>query len=198
MLYVHDVITEEALSGQKLTGTIAGTFTSGETVTGGTSGATGELAYAGATYIRVRKVSGTFTTGETATGGSSSATCSTITAVADETAGGGRFLTQDAIDTRNWDVIPSYAPKLKLNENTYSVNEDLYLRIEGQGSQDVVSADTDLIYLPPDWLVQKAITYLPQNKIQANHLDEVYRRALLISTREPHNPPNPFSKQVTE
>lgn len=67
----------------KLTGTVSGAFTVDETVTGGTSGASGKLLYgpSGATYIYVNVTSGTFTVGETATGGTSGKTCSSITAV---------------------------------------------------------------------------------------------------------------------
>lgn len=198
MLYLHRVITEHGVGGYKLTGTITGTFTSGETVTGGTSGATGELAYAGSTYIRVRKVSGSFATGETATGGTSSATCSSITTVEGETAGSGKFEVEDTIDPRNYSIIKSYAPKLKLHEDYYSVDEDLYLRLEGQGSQDIVDSDIDVIYLPPDWIVNKAITFLPQNKIQSGKLEETYGKAVVVSAREPIKMPNPWSCRITE
>ncbi len=201
LLYLYRVITEEAVAGKKLTGTISGTFTSGETVTGGTSGATGELAYAGSTYIRVRKVSGTFAVGEIATGGSSSATCSTITAVDDETAGGGRFLYSGIIDTRDWSIIKSYPPKLKLHKGYYSVDEDLYLRLEGQGTQPIVTSDTDMIYLPPDWLIAEAILRLPSNKIQSNKLDGVLAQArvdALYYRDRGGNYPNPWARQIVE
>ena len=199
MLHLHRVITEEALSGTKLTGTVsAGAWTAGETVTGATSGATGEFAYDGTTYIRVRKVDGTFVTGETATGKVSEETCSAITAVASETAGGGRFLNNDIIDPRNWSIIKSYPPKLKLDKRYYSIDEDLYLRLEGQGTQPIVDDDTDIIYFPPDWIVQKAITFLPQNKIQSHQLDETYRRAMVMSAREPRSYPNPRARGIIE
>ncbi len=198
MLYLERLITEEAVSGIKLTGTVSGTFTSGEIVTGGTSGAKGELCYSGATYIRLRKVSGTFVTGETATGGTSSKTCSAITAVASETAGGGRWLADDVIDPRNYSIIKSYPAKLKLHEDYYTIDEDLYLRLEGFGAQAIVDDDTDVINLPPDWLVQKAITFLPQNKIQSNKLDNVYRQAVVFSSIEPRACASPKARRIVE
>ncbi len=200
MLYLERVITEEAVAGVKLTGTVSGTFTSGETITGSSSGATGELSYGvtGGTYIRVRKVSGTFVTGETATGTTSGETCSAITAVADETAGGGRWLADDVIDPRNYSIIKSYPAKLKLHEDYYTIDEDLYLRLEGFGAQAIVDGDTDIISIPTDWLIQKAITFLPQNKIQSNKLDNVYRQAVAFSALEPRACASPKARRIVE
>jgi len=199
LMYLHRVITEDATAGVKLTGTISdASFTNGETITGLTSGATGELAYDAATYIRVRKVSGTFVTGETATGGTSGQTCSAITAVASETAGMGRWLNEDELRPHEWDIITSYPPKLKLNQSYPTIDEGLLLRLEGQGVQPIVTADTDVIYLPPAWVVQKAITFLPQNKIQSNNLEETYKAAVLISAREPLSLPHPRARRIVE
>lgn len=196
--YVDRVTTEHGVGGSKLTGTVSGAFTAGETVTGETSEATGELSYGpdGSTYIRLRKVSGTFAVEETATGGTSEETCSSITAVASETAGSGKWEDGDVIDPRNWRLLSSR--KLKLHESYYHVNEDLYLRIEGQGRQAVVTSDTTAIVLPLDWLVQKAITFLPGNKIESNALDETYRRAMIASAQSPKNYPHPESRKVIE
>jgi len=201
ILYLYRVTVEEAVSGVKLTGTVSGAFTDGETITGGTSGATGELTYgpSGGTYIRVRKVSGTFVVGETATGGTSEETCSTITAVDSEIAGGSRFLQSDLIDSRNYTIIRSYPPALKLNENYCAIDEDLYLRLEGQGAQPIVDDDTDIIYLPPDWLVQKAITCLPDSKIQSNGLQATLARAeRYIRENKPRAWPKPNAMQIVE
>lgn len=55
-----------------------GPFTEGETVTGGTSGATGKLIKGvsdGEQYLYIDPASGTFSAGETVTGGTSSASC---------------------------------------------------------------------------------------------------------------------------
>jgi len=197
MLYLHKAIIEHGVSGVKLTGEVSGTFTAGETVTGTVSGATGEFAYQGATYIRLRKVSGTFATGEDAEG--ASASCATLTAVAGGVAGSGYYYNQDEIDPRDYSIIKSYPAKLKIDKRYQSVaNQDLYVRLEGQGTQPIVDDDADIIYLPPDWLIQKAITFLPQNKIQSNELDKVFRRALLVSAKEPRTWPNPRAQRIVE
>jgi len=121
-----------------------------------------------------------------------------IRIITEKTADGGVFDASGEIDPRNWDIIRSYPPKLKLHEGYYSVSAGKDLRIEGYGSQPIVDDDTDTIYLPPDWLIQKAITMLPQNKIQSGKLDEVYRRALLVSAREPRSQIDPRVRWVTE
>jgi len=70
--------------GKKLSGEIAGVFTLGELVTGGSSSATGRVSAighetaTGVGYIIVTRVSGTFEAAETCTGGTSAATISDI------------------------------------------------------------------------------------------------------------------------
>ena len=108
------------------------------------------------------------------------------------------FYEKDEIDPRDWSIMKSYPPQLKLRYGYYSITAGKDLRLEGQGTQPTVSADTDIIYLPPDWLVQKAITFLPQNRIQSNNLDATYRNALLLSAKEPRNWANPRSQRVVE
>lgn len=61
---------------------VSGTFQKGETVTGGTSGATGECLTVPGSTMLVRDISGTFSASETITGGTSSATC-TMDSIAD-------------------------------------------------------------------------------------------------------------------
>ena len=114
----------------------------------------------------------------------------------EETADEGIFEESDVIDTRNWRLISPR--KLKLHEDYYSVSAGKDLRIEGQGRQSLLSADTDICYLPPDWIVQKAITMLPWNKIQSNQLDGVYSRAWALSAREPVKLPDPWARAVVE
>jgi len=121
-----------------------------------------------------------------------------IRTITEKTADSGVFNASDEIDPRNWDIIRSYPPKLKLHESYYSVSAGKDLRIEGYGSQPIISADTDIIYLPPDWLVQKAITFLPQNKIQSGKLTETYNRALLVSARQPVSQIDPRIRWVAE
>jgi len=112
--------------------------------------------------------------------------------------GGDVFDTSDEIDPRDWDIIKAYPPTLKLNENRYSITAGKDLRLEGQGTQAIVTADTDTIAIPTDWLVQKAITFLPKAKIQSNKLDATYNQALVLSAKEPRAWPNPRAKAIVE
>ena len=107
---------------------------------------------------------------------------------------------EDEIDPRDWDIIKSYPPKLKLNENRYSITAGRDLRLEGQGTQAKVTSDTDAIYIPPDWLIQKAITFLPKGKIQSNKLDTTYQQAreYLLLQKEPRSWPDPEAKAIVE
>jgi len=116
----------------------------------------------------------------------------------EKVAAGGVFDASDAIDSRDWSIIKSYPPKLKLHEDHYSISAGKDLRLEGQGTQAIVDDDTDVIVIPPDWLVQKAITFLPQSKIQSNKLDATYRQALLLSASEPMVAPDPRTQRIIE
>lgn len=114
----------------------------------------------------------------------------------EHTADTGKFYDSDEIDIRDWDII---SPRtLKLRHGYYSITAGKDLRIEGQGRQDALTSDIDVCYLPLDWVVQKAITFLPQNKIQSNQLDNTYRQALVISAREPRNYPTPEARRVVD
>jgi len=115
----------------------------------------------------------------------------------DEVAGD-EFFESGVIDSRNWSIIKAYPPYLKLDKRYYTPTAGKDLRLEGQGTQPIVDDDTDVIYLPPDWVVQKAITFLPQNKIQSNDLDATYRQALLLSAKEPRVWPDPRSQRIVE
>ena len=106
------------------------------------------------------------------------------------------FYEDDEIDPRDWMLISPR--KLKLREGNYSIDAGKDLRIEGQGEQATLLIDTDVCKLPLDWLVQKAITRLPQNKIQSNGLDATYRQAVIMSANEPKKFPNPRAKAVKE
>jgi hypothetical protein len=187
-LWLNRVTTEDSVSGVKLTGTISDTFTLGEVVTGGTSGATGLLSYSGATYIRVREVDGTFVVGETATGVSTE-TCSAITAVEYEPAGDATFPEENVVDPRDWRVIRAYAPQLVLKEGYYEVVEDLRLRLDYQCIQDNVTADTDTIMIPPDEFIAVAATFLPFNKIESNKLVSKFNDCLAIREMVRQRPP---------
>jgi hypothetical protein len=108
------------------------------------------------------------------------------------------FYKEDVIDFRDWDVIKAYPPTLKLDKNMYSIVAGKDLRLEGHGTQALVSADTDVIYLPPAWLIQKAITFLPQNKIQSHGLRDTYLAALRLSERIPRTYPAPQTRSIVE
>lgn len=84
--YMYDV---SATGYQKLTGTVSGALTVGETVTGATSGATATLVYSGATYIVVKGISGQFAIGENVAGAAEA--CNTLTAIDIVPAGTGYF-----------------------------------------------------------------------------------------------------------
>lgn len=111
-------------------------------------------------------------------------------------AAGGVFKEAGVIDPRFWRLISPR--KLKLDERYYSVTAGKDLRIEGQGRQATASSDTSTIYLPLDWLVNKAITFLPISKIESGKLDNIYRKAVLDSAIIPSSWPNPRARKVVE
>ena len=188
-LYIHRVTTEGSVCGVKLTGTITDALTLNEQVLGGTSGATGLVAYSGDTYIRVREVDGTFEKDETATGQTNGKTCSSITAVDYETAGNGKFSLGHVVDPRDYTILKSYAPKIKFDERHYDVVEDLRIKLEYQGSQAAIDSDTDNIFLPPHELIEVAATFLPFSKIESNNLTAVFNKCLKTRDRVMARPP---------
>jgi len=200
LLFLNTVTTEGYETGTKLTGTVSGAFTLGETVTGSSSEATGILSFgpSGGTYILLREVSGTFTTSDTATGGTSEKTCSSITAVANEDVGDGKFEDADEVDPRDYSILGAYPPKIKFHEDHYNVVGDLRIRLEGHGSQDAVTADTDAIYLPTDWVVWRAITHLPMSKLESGSLLNTFKLAMDNSRDVPFVAHHPNAKQVCE
>ena len=202
-LYIWRVTTEGSESGYKLTGTVSGAFTLGETITGGTSAATGVLSYgpSGGTYILVRDIDGTFEVGETATGGTSNETCSSITAVDTETVGDGKFEMGDIVDPRDYTILKAYSPKIKFHEDHYNVVADLRIKLEYQGSQAAITADTDTIFLPPNEFVEVAATFLPFSKIESPNLKATFDKCMMVRARVEARPPiAPYanSKRVIE
>jgi len=68
---------------KRLTGTVSAALTVGETITGGTSGATALVVYDdGSTYVVIKSITGCFAIGETASGASQN--ISAITAITEE------------------------------------------------------------------------------------------------------------------
>jgi len=197
-LYIHRVTTENSVSGVKLTGTVSGAFTLGETVTGTTSEATGLLSYGPiGGYIRVREVDGTFEVDETVTGEDSDETF-TVTAVDYETAGDGKFPLGNVVDPRDYTILKAYVPKIKFDERHYNVVEDLRIKLEYQGSQAAVTADTDNIFLPPHELTEVAATFLPFSKIESNNLTAKFNQCLRTRDRVLARPPvHPYANSVS-
>lgn len=196
-LFIHRLTREGTKSGRKLTGTLSGTFTVGETVTGGTSGATAIVTYSGTGYILVREADDDFDVGETITGGTSAETC-TLTESEYKTVGSGEFY--EVIDPRSWHLVKDgTAPhSVSFNRNTFSIVDGLRIRIEGQTSQSKVTADTDYIYVKPDWLVAAAITHLPHSKIESNKLAPTLAWAQAIAARVPMSMVHPEARAVIE
>ena len=116
--------------------------------------------------------------------------------ITEDAANGQKFDVEDEIDSRDWELISPR--KIKLHEARYSITAGKDLRVEGQGPQATVDDDADIIELPLEWLVNKAITFLPKDKIQSNKLDSTYQQALLLSAKEPRRWPNPHSRKVIE
>lgn len=86
----------------------SGTFTVGETITGGTSSATATVSVVGNGFLLLGSPSGTFTAGETVTGGSSSATA-TVTAYSATVYGHAGTLPDNS--------IPSYTLQFNFADN---------------------------------------------------------------------------------
>lgn len=202
-LYIWQATTEGKVAGVKLTGTLSGAFTLGETVEGSSSGATGLLSYGpeDGTYIRVREVDGTFTTSDTVTGATSEKTVTSISDIDYETAGDGTFPVGNIIDPRDYAILGAYPPRIKFDERQYDVVEDLRIYLQGQGSQAAVTADTDNIFLPPYELAEVAATFLPFSKIESQNLTAKFNQCLRTRDRVMARPPtHPYanSKSVIE
>jgi len=197
-MYIHRITIEDYTGGKKLTGTVSDTFTLGEQVVGDSSSATGIVSYSGATYILVRDVDGTFAVGETATGQTSGETCSTITAVATETVGKGTFTYP--LDHRDWSILRTGTSPhtLKLDKDQVKIYGDLRLRWEGQASQAKVSADTDYIYINPEWFVKAAIAHLPHDKLINAGKEAILAGAINASRTPIISAIDPAAKAVIE
>jgi hypothetical protein len=192
-LYLWRVTTEDAVGGVKITGTLSDDLTLGEKVTGDSSGATGLVSYTDATggYIRIREESGTFTTDDTITGATSEETVTSITDIdRTEQAGDGKFPPENVLDPRDWRILKPYAPKIKLMEGYYTVVEDLRLRLEYQGIQDNVTADTDTIMLPTHEFLEVAATFLPFNKIESNNFTAKFNSCMRTRDKVEARPPS--------
>ena len=111
------------------------------------------------------------------------------------------FSENNVVDPRDWSIVKAYPPQLKLHKDRYGVTASKDLRLEGQGTQALVTGDTDVIYLPTDWIVAEAILNLPSSKVQSNKLDNVYRQAkedALYYRLTKGNSPDPRAKAIVE
>lgn len=195
-LYIHKITLEHGVSGNRLNSAITTDFVADETVTGGTSGATGLVSYNASddTYITVREITGAFVVGDTLSG-STAGVGGAVTSIDSITAGDGTY--SDVVDDEDWDIIGAYSAKIKLS-SAVSSKVDRHIRIEGQGTQAKLSADTDICYLPADWIVSRAITSLPYSKIESVNLAETFKVAERQTSLIPHNYPHPRSKSIVE
>ena len=64
------------------------------------------------------------------------------------------------------------------------------LRLEYQGIQDNITADTDTIAIPPDEFVEVAATFLPFNKIDSNNLTAIFNKCLRTKEKIEQRPPS--------
>lgn len=91
------------------------------------------------------------------------------------------------------------ASYLKFDEGKYKIpsgDSGKDLRIEGQKRQAALTSDTSICYLPPDFIIAKAITLLPYEKIQSNNLDRTLEIAINSIGNIPYRTPYPSSKRV--
>ena len=200
LLHIHRVTLENGVSGKRLNSVISVAFVAGETVTGGTSGASGLVSYAptAKTYLTVREISGTFVVGETLSG-SASGVGGAITSIDDITAGDGRYLNDDVIESEDYYIHKAYTADIVFDDGLLESSAvDRHLRIEGQGAQDLLTADTHICYLPPDWIVAKAITFLPYSKVESANLAQTFAVAERQSALMPYKPAYPRARRVVE
>lgn len=196
---VYRVIKEGWEAGKKLSGTVSTDLTLGEQVVGSSSSATGIVSYSTTDgYILIREVDGTFETGENAVGQTSGNSCSSITSIEDEEVGDGKFERKDILDPRDWTLLKADTEKIKFDERYVSIVGDLRIRLLGYARQAQVSNDTDYIYTPPKWIIERAIMYLPMQKCQQEWFYRRQQQATQVSQRVPSVVPNWQTKMVAE
>ena len=82
----------------KLSGTLSGTFTEGDQVVGGTSGATGIVSYTASGQLYIHDVVGTFVVGDAITTNGTTSGTTTVTAVRNYNIDRARGVSQDPVD----------------------------------------------------------------------------------------------------
>ncbi|KKL24526.1 hypothetical protein LCGC14_2414450 [marine sediment metagenome] len=96
-------------------------------------------------------------------------------------------------------ILVGTASYIKFDERKYKIpagDNGKDLRIEGQRRQVTLSSDTSTCYLPFDWLIAKAITYLPTNKIESEKLTKTFELASAFVANVPLRGAYPKSKRV--
>uniref|UniRef100_A0A6M3L3L6 Uncharacterized protein n=1 Tax=viral metagenome TaxID=1070528 RepID=A0A6M3L3L6_9ZZZZ len=179
----------------KLTGTVSGALTVGETVTGQTSATTATLVYgpAGSTYIVVKDADGTFLIGEDVDGASQ--TCDDLTAIAAEPAGTPYFTDvtgdsdgTDSTGTLAVDGLYSFTLPTSLVATVYGVSGLHWIRFAPSGSlgttvdiNEIIPAcsDTDYGYFDAGETYQYSFN---NQKVGAIETDMVAGSAILEVT----------------
>ena len=116
------------------------------------------------------------------------------------TAGSGIFQNKYIIKPDFYQFIKvGTASYIKFDEEDFKIpvgENGKHLRIEGQKRQAKLTADTSICYMPLDWVVAKAITYLPNSKMLSENLNKTLEIALNFAVNVPRRRPYPKSKRV--
>ena len=132
-----------------------GVFTITETLTGGTSSATGKVGYAASGYSELYDVSGTFVAGETVTGGTSSktATLSGVETLEDVIVTNGDQSTRYTQGT-DYSIDPDYGYIRELSATSTIVSHAVEV------SYDYPAVDKQYIWANSESSVQKKLTFV--------------------------------------
>jgi len=148
-LYVVRSITESGSYNSGLTtfseelknishGTVTGTFVEGETITGGTSSATGTIVVLEDESMNVKVLTGTFAEAETITGGTSSATVTTGTIT-------------DIVKTAPFKALKkNFDDDITVNSETYQVVKFLARYCGSYGNDISIAMSSRADFLAPD------------------------------------------------
>lgn len=180
-------------------GSVTGTFEYGETITGGTSSATGTFYYTLSGTMYMVAVSGTFQSGETLTGGTSSATASSTAAPSTITEA------RHAVDTTNWLSVEEHKDELvkfvqrggylyDTDDNTFTFDDDVKInRVKLLDFTDLTDALADYIVKAAAYNFQRfkradqgddqfLIQELTKAKVRAEQEDSDQRRTNILKT----------------
>ncbi|SDU38298.1 hypothetical protein [Desulfobacula phenolica] len=154
----------------KLTGVITGSLAVGDTVTGGTSAATGKIAFVGSGYVELVNVSGTFQTGEQ------------VYETQDT-----NYITPSGIETLEDVVVTDSTGAIRRVQGTdYSLDPDYgYIRKLSTGSiadEDVASYDHEAVNTKYTWAmsassVQKKLIFASDKNDQGPRMRWTFHKA---------------------